>query len=426
MKYRRIPSKKRYASRGNRQVRRIDSERRLRAYWYKGESIDFSAVFGQNRLEKGKKAGFFEKLHAHMARATAARKRFFGHVRRLSRRVVEAASAFLFWTKEKIREGIAKKRQEPSDLHIFAGALVGALTVTFLSAFLVLYKLLLSDFFGAHEKIVVPNMVGMSYAEAREILDNDYYNAEVLFEYSSSVPSGEIISQRPDGGAERKVFRRGEPCAVSVVVSRGKELIEIPELVGKSERDATLLLKNAAFSVSVIEEDAPTVPSGSVISSTPESGEMLESGGLVILRVSRRKDKTMQLVPSVCGLSEQGAIAKIRAAGFSVGDIQYQSSKEAAGLVISQDRIALTKSRAGGKISLTVSAGQTYLSKKVPSLYGLTVEAARERLAEYGLVIGNVYAADSNEPSGTVIAQSPSAESEINSSVVSVDMYVSR
>ena len=104
MKYRRIPSKKRYASRGNRQVRRIDSERRLRAYWYKGESIDFSAVFEQNRLEKGKKTGFFEKLHAHMARATAVRKIFFGHVRRLSRRVLEAASAFLFWTKEKIRK----------------------------------------------------------------------------------------------------------------------------------------------------------------------------------------------------------------------------------------------------------------------------------------------------------------------------------
>ncbi len=425
MKYRRIPSKKRHITRNNRQVRRIDSERRLKPYWYRGESIDFSSVFEQNRLGEGKKTGFFERLRARMSRASAVRKRLFAFFRRVSRRVAAAISAFFLWAREKIRASRKEKRREPSDLHIFAGALAGAFVVAVLSAFLVLYKLLFSDFFGRYEKIVIPDMVGMSYGEARELLDNDFYNVEVIYEYSSSVPSGDVISQRPDGGAERKIFRRGEPCAVSVVVSRGKDLILIPELVGESARDATLTLKNAAFSVAVIEENAPTVPSGKVISSTPSGGELLESGGLVILRISRGRDKTMLLVPDVCGLTEQSALAKIRAAGFSVGDVEYKSSKEAAGIVISQDRIALTKSRAGGKISVTVSAGETYLTKKVPSLYGFTVDEARKKLAEVGLVVGNVYAADSNEPSGTVIAQSPSADTPISSSVVSVDMYVS-
>ncbi len=425
MKYRRIPSKKRHITRNNRQVRRIDSERRLKPYWYRGDAIDFSSIFEQNRLGEGKKAGFFEKLRTRMARASLVRKRIFTFFGRVARRVAVAVSAVYLWTREKIRARRKERLREPSDLPIFAGALVGAFAVAVVSAFLVLYKLFFSNFFGSYEKIVVPNMVGMSYSEARGILDSEFYDVEVLYEYSSSVPSGEIISQRPDSGVERKIFRGGEPCAVSVVVSRGEELVSVPDLVLVSVRDATLTLKNAAFSVAVIEETSTSVPSGKVISTTPRGGEMLEAGGLVILHVSRSRDKTMLLVPDVCGMSEQNALAKIRAAGFSVGDIEYKTSKEPLGVVISQDRIAMTKSRAGGKISVTVSAGTTYPNKKVPSLYGLTTSEAREKLAEYGLVVGNIYAADSNEPSGTVIAQSPSADTPISSSVVSVDMYVS-
>lgn len=427
MKYRRIPSKKRHGTRKtqNRQIRRIDSERRLKLYWYRGDSIDFSSVFEQKGLCEGKKLGFFDKLRTHMERASIVRKRIFAFLKRSFRRAATTVLAFFSWLGQKLGARIKERRREPSDLSIFAGALAAVFTVSVVSALLVLYKLLFSEFLGGYEKIVIPDMVGMSYAEAREILDSEYYNAEVLYEHSPSVPKGEVISQTPSGGAERKISRKGEPCDVSVVVSQGKELVAVPELVSMSKRDATLALKNAAFSVAVIEEDAPGVPSGEVISSTPEGGEMLEAGGVVVLHVSRTRDKTMLLVPNVCGLTEQSAIAKIRAAGFSVGEVEYKSSKEAAGIVISQDRIALTKSRAGGKISVTVSAGQTYLIKKVPSLYGLTVDEAREKLSEVGLVVGNIYAADSNEPSGTVIAQSPGADTPISSSVVSVDMYVS-
>ena len=60
----------------------------------------------------------------------------------------------------------------------------------------------------------------------------------------------------------------------------------------------------------------------------------------------------------------------------------------------------------------------------MPSLYGLTLDEARERLADCGLVLGNVYAAPSYEKKGTVVAQSPSAGSVISSALVSVDVYV--
>ena len=77
------------------------------------------------------------------------------------------------------------------------------------------------------------------------------------------------------------------------------------------------------------------------------------------------------------------------------------------------------------KLSFSVSAGREFSDKTVPSLYGLSIDEARKKLADCGLVCGNIYTASSTEPKGTVIAQSPSAGSALSPSLVSVDMYVS-
>ena len=428
MKYRRRPSKKHYEPREKRLYRRAGADSPLRLYGQRDDAIDISSLFEVRRLASGKKEGLFDRLRRHAGNASRIRKRVLAALSRGVKRAAAAVVALFLWVRIRLASFIKKKREnrrEPRDMYILAGALTAVVAVAALSSFAVLYKLLLSDFFRSYESVVVPDMVGMSYAEARDDIDERFFDIEVLYEFDTRVPEGSVISQKPDGGAQRKVFRRGEPCLLWVVVSRGKEFLKVPDFVGMSARDASLELKNAAFSVAVIEEDSPSVPSGTVISTSPCGGEMLEAGGLVVLYVSRGRDRTMLLVPDVCGLTEASALAKIRAAGFSIGKVEYKSSAETAGVVISQDRIARTKSEAGGKISVTVSAGPTYLYKNVPSLYGFTVEEARKKLAEYGLVVGNVYAAKSNEPSGTVIAQSPSAGEVISPDIVSVDMYVS-
>ena len=143
MKYRRIPSKKRIRTKNNRQIRRIDRERRLRPYWYRGEEIDFSSIFGQKRLGEGEKKTFSEKLRARMERVSAIRKRIFAFLGRSFERIVAAVLGFCAWAEKKIRTKMQEKRKAPSDLHVLAGALLGVLTVAFVSAFLVLYKLLL-------------------------------------------------------------------------------------------------------------------------------------------------------------------------------------------------------------------------------------------------------------------------------------------
>ena len=93
--------------------------------------------------------------------------------------------------------------------------------------------------------------------------------------------------------------------------------------------------------------------------------------------------------------------------------------------MISQDLEPKSELERGGKISFSVSAGRGFESEIMPLLYGLTLAEAREKLAEYGLVCGNVYAIPSKERSGTVIAQSLPAGSVLSGTSVSVDLYVS-
>ena len=95
------------------------------------------------------------------------------------------------------------------------------------------------------------------------------------------------------------------------------------------------------------------------------------------------------------------------------------------GTVISQGISAYSLSALGSFVDLSVSAGVEFSEKKVPDLYGLTLEEARERLAEVGLVCGEIYSVQSGAGKTTIVSQSIAAGTPITSGVVSVDVYVS-
>ena len=108
-----------------------------------------------------------------------------------------------------------------------------------------------------------------------------------------------------------------------------------------------------------------------------------------------------------------------------MGDVSYVQSQLPAGTVIAQSITAHSSLKEGSYVSFSVSAGIHFNEKKVPDLYGLTIDEARERLAEAGLVCGRIFAVENGSPAGIVIAQSPTADTPIGSGLTSVDLYVS-
>jgi eukaryotic-like serine/threonine-protein kinase len=98
-------------------------------------------------------------------------------------------------------------------------------------------------------------------------------------EYSDSVPEGRVISQDPAQG----VLHRGD--TVSLVVSRGPHLVEVPgNLKAMGVDAATELLKSLGFKVEV-DKSPFYIGVGYVYSSDPSPGSMAPQGSTVVLHI---------------------------------------------------------------------------------------------------------------------------------------------
>ena len=95
-------------------------------------------------------------------------------------------------------------------------------------------------------------------------------------QFSDTVPEGAVIGQSPAGGT----LFRGE--TVTLVVSRGPELVEMPSVVAVGVDAATERLESLGFDVEVRNSDQ-YIGVGFVFSSDPDAGEMVPKGSTVTL-----------------------------------------------------------------------------------------------------------------------------------------------
>ncbi|MBQ7384870.1 MAG: PASTA domain-containing protein [Clostridia bacterium] len=352
--------------------------------------------------------------------------------RRIAKALVRGASTLfgailgtILKTLARIRKKIEQKKEHPHLLPALGGALCAALVIAALSAGVVIYKLFVEDYFGSYYTVAVPDFVGAVYPDTDIFSETEYCNITVSYEYDSEKPEGTVISQMPPAGVQRRVYSNRSLCNVNLVVSLGERTFTMNDYADHTLREAILELKKEAVRFSVVREYSNTVGEGRIISTSPDVGEIFSCEQTVTLRVSMGREIIYVSVPELYGMTESRAEAVLRASGLTTGSISYAVSEEPRGTVISQSITPYSSVREGEAVSFTVSAGVAYNEKLGPDLDGLTVEEARSRLAEYGLVCGNIYAVANGAPSGTVIAQSPIPETPITSGLVSVDIYVS-
>ncbi|WP_215141700.1 Stk1 family PASTA domain-containing Ser/Thr kinase [Exiguobacterium qingdaonense] len=137
-------------------------------------------------------------------------------------------------------------------------------------------------------RAVVPDVVGMSIGDATSELENEGFVVEVTERASDDVKEGEVISQNPQEGRKPK-----QGTTVTIVVSAGKETVEMPNVEGLSQSAAERMLKDLAFSdLEIKTEASETVDSGDVISQSLDPGEeVVPSEVTVTLVVSTGSNK---------------------------------------------------------------------------------------------------------------------------------------
>ena len=321
------------------------------------------------------------------------------------------------------RERRAARAKRPSAIPILGGAFCAVICIFALSFSVIGYRMLLKDRILRFERVTVPDFLGQSYNEGE--LDETLFDVTLNYEYDASTEYGTVIEQTPSAGVIRRVYRGGEPCKVTLTVSLGKRQLVMSDYSAQSARDALLELKNESVKFEISEKYSDTVEEGCVISTTPAAGESFSSDEVVTLTISLGKEHKFVAIPDLFGLTEVRAREVLRTLGFEVGEVRYVASQSASGTVIAQSSPAYSLLELGTRVDMSVSAGMGFSQKTVPNLYGLTVEEARAKLAEVGLVCGTVYNVQNTAGKLTVVSQSVAAGTPINSGIVSIDIYVS-
>lgn len=151
--------------------------------------------------------------------------------------------------------------------------------------------------------------------------------------------------------------------------------VTMPDVTSSSFETAETQLTELGLTVVRRVEPSDTIPKGSVISTSPESGVNIAKGEIVTVIES---SGTPQIaVPSVTLLDQAKAASALENAGFVVGTITRDFSPTAKdGVVIGSDPEEGTRLAAGTVINIVVSNGKI----KIPDVIGMSVGKATQLL----------------------------------------------
>nr|WP_326522625.1 Stk1 family PASTA domain-containing Ser/Thr kinase [Cellulomons edaphi] len=264
--------------------------------------------------------------------------------------------------------------------------------------------------------VAVPNVVGKSEADAVNALTAADLVPVRAEGSSTTVPEGDVISTNPPADQEVE-----EKSNVTYTVSTGPGEVDVPDVTGRTEADATKMLTDVGLVVDPTrkDDDNPNYPKGQVTKTNPEGGQSVEAGTSVQLSVSTGNVD----VPSFVGKDQKEAVDTLsNKLNMRPNTKEVESADEEPGTVLSQDRDGLLKQ--GTVITLEIAVAPT--NAEVPNVIGMTYEEAVQAIKDAGIT-GTPKRIDEpseTEPAGNVLFPDPGVGSQVELDQV-IELHVS-
>lgn len=204
---------------------------------------------------------------------------------------------------------------------------------------------------GETEK--VPDVVGQGESEAIANLQAAGFTLAPVERKNDKADAGTVIAQTPPADSNEL-----KGSAITITVSKGPKTADVPNVLGKTEAQATDALSNAGFKVKVQQIQAADVVAGNVVNQIPAAGTKAIEGSEVTLLVSSGAPKPKQVtVPNVVGNDQNTALKTLQDANLKV-QIQTVTVTDAAqkGKVQKQDPGANSTVDEG--TTVTIQVGQ--------------------------------------------------------------------
>jgi beta-lactam-binding protein with PASTA domain len=202
----------------------------------------------------------------------------------------------------------------------------------------------------------LPDVTEMQFDEAKALLESKGFRlVNDQTKHDDHYPAGTIIYQNPPPYSKVKKGRR-----IYVTVSSGETTVQMPKVLGISERDALFLLSQKGFSVGKIEyQFTDYYPAGVVCDQSIPEGTEAARKSTADITVSRGPLPDRFIVPNLVGLNVETAKKNLWQAGLSVGDVSSEFNRRLVpGTVIEQSLKAGSEASQGSAVNMVVSRAE--------------------------------------------------------------------
>lgn len=171
-------------------------------------------------------------------------------------------------------------------------------------------------------------------------------------EYAPGQEKGTIIRQFPIAGTQVKPGR-----SIKFVIAKGQKIVTVPQVAGKSVRQAILDLETEGLKAGEIAwAFSDTIPEKVVVFSYPAANTEVPIGSSVNLMVNRGRATDIVYMPKVIGMTLVEARKLLDEKGIKVGKIDYKHDDNfLPETVLEQSEVEGAELMIGAEVNIVVS-----------------------------------------------------------------------
>jgi serine/threonine-protein kinase len=195
----------------------------------------------------------------------------------------------------------------------------------FILLFFVCNDLLMPWYVNQRGEVIVVSVTGLPYEDAAKILDSLGLQAlQGDVRTDRMHPLGTVINQNPPAGKKVNKGRR-----IYLAISGGEQLVEVPNMKGRTVRDARFQLERQGLKLGEIEyQPSDEFPENTIIEQRVSPGAKVKRDIYVGIVVSQGKLTDKVEVPNVLRNSLTLAEQVLTNKGLKVGNVTYQPIPE--------------------------------------------------------------------------------------------------
>jgi len=202
------------------------------------------------------------------------------------------------------------------------------------------------------KEITLEDYSGKNVEDVTTMLRDKGITVKIKQKNDKEVDEDLIISQEPNAG---EVIKPDSYNPVTLYVSKGPEMIKVPDLKNYDLREAQRQITDYGLVSKIEEEFSEEVNAGNVVRTSPAFDEEVEPGATITLYKSKGPEILMTVVPDLTGTTRVQAQKILTAAKLTLGKVLPEDSANNVDRIVSQNPAPNTSVKEQSPVEITLN-----------------------------------------------------------------------